>query len=79
MEIIGRCGFSFKFVGSLSIRCDEVKAPKGSQKCYNKSKKYDDRFFSILLHSHSTIKKSKIILSKYHILNHSLIYTIGRA
>ena len=33
-------GFSFKFAGSLSIRCDKVNAPKGSQKCCNKSKIY---------------------------------------
>ena len=32
--------------------------------------------FSMLLHLHSTIKKSKIILKEYQILNHLLIFII---
>ena len=73
--------FGFKFVRSLGIRCDKANTPKVSlyinspdwmryKNATINSKILTIDLFSMLFCSHYTIKKSRIILSEYQILNH---------
>ena len=84
--------FSFKFVSSLSIRCEKENVSKGSSNIKSPnikspciSTKMQQKIQIILMidasnmlsHLHKTVKKSKIILSEYQILYHFLVYIIG--
>ena len=81
-------GFSFNYERKLTIQCVKVNEPIGSS--YIKSSdwlrwkhaKINPKISmvdvsSMLLHRVNIMKKSKIILKEYQILNHLLICRIG--
>ena len=72
-------GFSFKFAGSLSIRCDKVMRQKVYKNAAINRKYIDDRRFQYafeLIQHHKEIKDHP---ERVSILNHCLIYTVGWA